>query len=370
MITIKGKLDLAAGTKRLDFLQIFRGLAALLVLFHHIDDILRVNHGYLLLGGIFEPGWSGVDFFFVLSGFIIYYIHYKDIENPYVLKPYLQKRFVRIYPMTWIVTIPILPMFFIFPGLGDPGVQTNIWVIVKQMFLFPQERVILNVTWTLSHEVLFYLIFSLLIITRKVFAVPVIGAWILLTVLNVIGLFKFSIWELDFLFSPFHIEFLLGCFAAYIYLKIKINKPDVILISGVLLFGLAWIMRYQGIVPKYTIYSILLFGSASFLIVLGSVYKEIKKTKLTKCFLFIGDASFSIYLTHFPALSLLNIIFTKLGMFNSLNYFYTSSIMIIISIIIGCIAYILIEKPLLAFSRRKISGWYPKPEVNDKQITI
>jgi len=48
-------------------LQIFRGIAAILVLLAHANLLIDRN----IFRGMFIPGWSGVDFFFVLSGFII-----------------------------------------------------------------------------------------------------------------------------------------------------------------------------------------------------------------------------------------------------------------------------------------------------------
>lgn len=349
-----------ADNKRLDFLQIFRGLAALLVLFHHTDDILSNHHNYHYFGGIFEPGWSGVDFFFVLSGFIIYYIHYKDIGKPNAFKPFIQKRFIRVYPMTWLVVIPIIPMFFLFPGFGDPGVQTNPWVILKQLFLFPQERVVLDVSWTLSHEILFYLLFGLLIISGRTIVKTVIGIWILLTLLSMVNIINFESWGLNFLISPFHIEFVFGCIAAYVYLNYNLKKSSMyILVFGVLLFISTWVLRLLEILPKYQVESILLFGTSSFFIVLGSVYISINKTNWSKIFLFIGDASFSIYLTHFPAISLLNKMFATLGLYEKLGYFLATSIIIAITLIIGCIAYQLIEKQLLKVLRNKMIGNKP-----------
>ncbi len=53
--------------------------------------------------GLFAFGHAGVDFFFVLSGFIILHVHAGDIGRPVRLGHYLQRRFTRVYPFYWVV---------------------------------------------------------------------------------------------------------------------------------------------------------------------------------------------------------------------------------------------------------------------------
>src|SRR5450432_2723557 len=65
--------------KKLPYLQISRAIAALIVVVHHVSGAGTFYLNFNPLGGVFMVGWNGVDFFFVLSGFIIYYIHSKDL---------------------------------------------------------------------------------------------------------------------------------------------------------------------------------------------------------------------------------------------------------------------------------------------------
>jgi len=52
-------------------------------------------------------GYSGVEIFFVLSGFIMYYVHRKDIGKKGVVFDYIWKRITRIFPLFWIVILAI-----------------------------------------------------------------------------------------------------------------------------------------------------------------------------------------------------------------------------------------------------------------------
>ena len=68
---------------RLLGIQAGRGFAALLVVFYHATKMISLPQyaGHEPLHGFFQFGHAGVDFFFVLSGFIIMYVHYDDVDS-------------------------------------------------------------------------------------------------------------------------------------------------------------------------------------------------------------------------------------------------------------------------------------------------
>ena len=63
----------------LESIQVARGLAALAVVFYHASLLFTQKAGLNIFSGIGKYGYMGVPFFFVLSGFIIGFAHYKDI---------------------------------------------------------------------------------------------------------------------------------------------------------------------------------------------------------------------------------------------------------------------------------------------------
>jgi len=63
----------------ISLLQVFRGIAAMLVVYHHANQEVIELYGDNALRSLFDFGDAGVQFFFVLSGFIIYYVHRRDI---------------------------------------------------------------------------------------------------------------------------------------------------------------------------------------------------------------------------------------------------------------------------------------------------
>jgi len=62
-----------------------RGVAACMVVFYHAARHIQQDTGASVLWGMSQFGHAGVDFFFVLSGFIIYWVHSKDIGQCFAL---------------------------------------------------------------------------------------------------------------------------------------------------------------------------------------------------------------------------------------------------------------------------------------------
>src|SRR4051812_16613211 len=104
--------------KTIHTLQAYRGLAALLVVFSHAQNIYAKygpSPGWPVL---FQFGSAGVQFFFVLSGFIMLWVHAADIGRPAAAGKYFHKRFIRIYPIYWVATLILLPFWIEVPAFG------------------------------------------------------------------------------------------------------------------------------------------------------------------------------------------------------------------------------------------------------------
>jgi peptidoglycan/LPS O-acetylase OafA/YrhL len=102
-------------------MQAGRGIAALMVVIFHLNSGIFGKSKYYpdIFWWVFSGGHAGVEFFFVLSGFIIAYIHLDQIGKPALLWPFLRKRFIRIYPTYWVVMCAVLPVYFIAPWFGN-----------------------------------------------------------------------------------------------------------------------------------------------------------------------------------------------------------------------------------------------------------
>src|SRR5689334_465279 len=100
----------AAPEPRLALTDFTRGIAALLVAGVHATEMLSQPKyfGVDPTQGFFHFGNRGVDFFFVLSGFIIAYVHWFDLGKPNRLASYSLKRAIRVYLPMWVVAVPFI----------------------------------------------------------------------------------------------------------------------------------------------------------------------------------------------------------------------------------------------------------------------
>ena len=151
-------------------LQVFRGLAALAVVAHHAAVstdafVAGVPAAWLRA---FDLGAYGVDFFFVLSGFIIMHAHRDESGRAARIGHYLFKRFTRIFPAYWPIGLGVLGMYALLPDLSASGGRT--FSTLSSVLLLPADQPpALSVAWTLVHELMFYVLFMLWFVSRRAF---------------------------------------------------------------------------------------------------------------------------------------------------------------------------------------------------------
>ncbi|MDX2099582.1 MAG: acyltransferase [Leptolyngbyaceae cyanobacterium bins.59] len=349
-----------SNSKRLNLIQVFRGVAAVLVLLCHGDLIFQQNLNQEFLYKIFDFGGSGVDFFFVLSGFIIFYIHQSDINNPSRLGTFFTKRFVRIYPIYWVIlTTKLLLSFLTFSADAN---QQNAIEVIKAYLLLPQDRQILSdsflgVSWTLTSEVFFYFMFSLLIGMRPKISRPIITIWLVGSFFKFMGLLPIPENDpfLQMLFGERNLEFLMGCLAAFLLSRHKIGNGMLLLSIGTFFYTLSAINVYYKV---FSLSDVITFGIPSMILVLGAVaFENRKNLDFPHALLLIGDASYSIYLTHGFFLNNFSKVLLAVSPTATQNVLILNVFAVIFSIlttVLGCFFYSFVEKPLLVQFRSRL----------------
>lgn len=330
--------------KIINSIQFLRGFAALLVVIHHTGGyVKRYFEPTVLFEDKFSIGFAGVDLFFVISGFIIHFTSKKYIDNPTKLKEYLQKRFTRVYPIYWIITtILFLSSWLIVQILNKNifsiGYPNTFIAYIQTYLLFPLHFAINPVTWTLSYELFFYLCFALIIISKRLWIIPVIILAISFynIFINIPEIVEVELNYYNFVFSGYNFEFMLGFLIFQFYEKIKISNTISIILIMIAVIIIALFGYSIGDYDSYK--RVLTFGIPSGLILLSLLNLEQNKAiSFPKFTLILGDASYTLYLIHFPIMLLMNKIPQILG-YNITEYqeiWY--SYFIIISIVISSI---------------------------------
>lgn len=341
-------------------LQGLRGVAALLVLLFHVDLILKKGEylGVAAFGGVFSSGFVGVDIFFVLSGFIILRAHRSDLGHPGKLAHYAYRRWSRVYPIYWLYLTGVVVLMAI--GIGSFPEQPSLSSFFSAYSLVRTSEAAppLSVAWSLYHEVLFYAMFAILIVNRRIGIGLIAGWFIIIPLAYATGLvppYEQHQSTFGVLFSLFNLNFALGMLACSLCSRIKVETAGVVALVGialiVVLSGYGWVAT----APAEIRFG---YALASFLIILGLAARDAAGSKGPPAWLlYLGNASYSIYLVHTPVLSMLMKIIRATGLGGRLPPELIFILVTVIALAISCIAYQVFERPLLAWlGRRKVES--------------
>src|SRR3569623_79790 len=165
-----------ADARRLDGLQILRFFAAFAVLLEHVvHEALSFGIADPALHALeaFDFG-VGVDVFFVISGFIMYYISAGEFGRPGAQSRFLPRRIIRLVPLYWLFTLAMLAAMLLVPGqlahtVLDPLHILASFVFVPWLDSTGLAHPILGLGWTLNYEMYFYVLFSFaLLLPRRI----------------------------------------------------------------------------------------------------------------------------------------------------------------------------------------------------------
>jgi peptidoglycan/LPS O-acetylase OafA/YrhL len=204
-----------------------------------------------------------------------------------------------------------------------------------------------GIAWTLVYEVLFYLLFSLLILNKQ-FGTMAFLVWGCLVLAY--PYFETHPWR--FLFSHHHISFLAGMCTWAILRRWKIPLPRLVAVAGAIMFLASGLFAdFYGPLTAGT--QILCFTLSSAITILGLV--EAERSGLIRTpgsLIYLGNASFAIYLVHFPVLSLTAKITKALQLDFYLPIMALFFIHVVVAVVAGCLCYRFIDNPVHQWSRR------------------
>jgi len=202
--------------------------AAMVVLFHLGLNLAKDKYlGLKILELPFSFGNAGVEFFFVLSGFIIMNAHRADIGRLDRLAPYIRRRVLRIYPIYWIIFLVVFSAALLTPSLYH-SVPHNATTIIQSLLLFPLDKVLVGgtgapviiVAWTLQYQIFFYFIFAILIADLRCGIVSILAIFVLYMTGLINGTSNLP-FPLSFLAQDYFLLFCMGMLIALMINKLK-----------------------------------------------------------------------------------------------------------------------------------------------------
>jgi len=335
------------------------------VLFHTVKYITTKDKHYypnidlLSIQHIFEKGRIGVPLFFVISGLILGIPFSKSniLNGPSInLKKFFLRRLTRLEP-PYILSLTILfigSVYFAKTLSFNEAIESYLasifyihWIVIPQYL-----PLINNVTWSLEIEVQFYLIMPLLatMTYRPKLALTRFIVYIGLALLcMIINHFFIQHYRALFGFIQF---FLAGMALADLYIRKQFIFPKTKLdnlITGVL-FCLIWFYDFRrtgspGELFFWECYLVVCFFLFCYYVLLHNTLPLLSHKIITN----IGGMCYSIYLLHYPVISLLGRIllkyqFSKNGYINISIY---TIIFLSIVMIISSLFFLFVERPCM-----------------------
>jgi len=343
---------------RIDSLQVLRFLAAFLVLCGHAQQALVARAPQVAGSYGFIPlDWGlGVDVFFLISGFVMYYMMHGRFGQRGVASDFLRRRIIRVVPLYWLFTTLVLVMGLI---LHTP-LPSTARIVFSYLFL-PGPTCDLYCTplftlgWTLNYEMMFYAVFALGLLFARPRGMALIVGMILLLI--AIASPTPPDWRMiRFWGLPLTLEFLMGIGIAHLFLtgrRVSAVTGWAMVAAG---FALAiWLYQLRAF---ETVDRVVTGGIPAALIVTGGVLglEPRRDTRWIALAIAGGNASYALYLSHPFAIHAVELLDARLSL-AALHPAIFLAAVIATAIIGAAIVHRWIEQPLLRLLNRRWSRY-------------
>lgn len=337
--------------KPLTGIQALRGYAASLVLLGHayatgFDKVADTSWLASILRPLFS---SGVDVFFVISGFIISRGLLEPMTRPDAIR-FAWRRATRIYPLYWIVLGTLATVNLYLP-VNVYAMQVS--PVPELVFLTTTSNWLIPPAWTLAFEVWFYFVMTCLILLMPRHVPLCMAGWLLLQTVAAL-LHPGPVLICD---HPLVLEFGFGCVLCWMtrngghrHFTIDLTLAVVLFTAGALLSRPVWVAGWPRVGT---------FGLAAFFLVHAIVVASERGVRFPAFLVRLGDASYSIYVSHLGTLIVLAFVSRRIGLTHALPDASRPVLVagwVAIALTVGLISHQFVERPLLALTRTIARG--------------
>lgn len=349
---------------RISSLDAIRGFAAIGVAFFWHYQHLKPEHYPFSEKAywFYNYGWSLVDLFFILSGFIFSYVYKETISNKKIsFNQYSILRLSRLYPLH-LITLFFVAIFqairyflnqdfFVYQYNDFYHFLMNIFFL--QYGWFESGYSFNAPSWSVAVEIIAYILFFVILYRFRekyiYLFISLIFIGLSINHLNIqIPLFNDST-------SRVFIGFFIGCLVFEINKQINKSSKKILFVSLLSIIFISVISGATLIGHEFLgnwpiVYTIFIYPSMILLILNIKILNNILSLKP---FAYLGEVSYSIYLWHFPV----QLLVKTLDDVFSLNINFSSRFIfigiVIITILISILSYEFIEKPTNKFFRKR-----------------
>ena len=343
-------------------IQALRGVAAMMVLFAHLQG--HSNQASLAQApgaSFWNIGHAGVDLFFIISGFVMATATAGTFTRSGEPWRFLQRRVLRIYPLYWLFTLIVLPIYLFWPQLIHSAVRAEHVSIWRALLLIPQSCApLIAQAWTLIHEMYFYIIFAMLLNFQERYLSRALLLWAAVIAgvgaTHNFGLQAVSTHPVEkLIFNPLTLEFITGCCIARLTHNRNVRGGIGLLIIGCALL----VLNGPAIMDLHASWErVVRFGIPAGLVVIGVIGIEQQGLIAPRWMQYLGDASYSIYLIQGLVFAGIALMFHRLLPQIPSHGMVIMAVMLPCAILAGLCCFQFIEKYLISvthtFNFRKI----------------
>jgi exopolysaccharide production protein ExoZ len=359
------------GRDQLARIQMFRALAALMVVFGHAQHhaiLAAEKAGMSFRPSHLLPWQAGVDLFFVISGFIIVHASRGLFGQDGATRTFMLRRLIRIVPLYWLCATAYLLISRQF-GSADSQIPQDGWGIVASYLFWPVDlfrdghaRPFYDLGWTLNYEMFFYFVFALSLGLRRQKAVLVVGS-LMVAVVGLGLLVPGMPVPLRFWSQPIILEFVLGMAIAEAFNR-GIRLPGRIAIP-IALIGLALLLadpagitaKPENVILPNDITRLLALGLPTALILASLVLWQVPArdpAPVSRLAVSLGDASYALYLVHPFVIVAWRKLWFAAGLHQSLGIWLWLASATLLSTLVAWLTYRLFERPVTGWLTRQL----------------
>lgn len=352
-------------SKRIEFIDALRGIATLYVLLFHVApmpkntlEIPKWAYGFVSFGG------SGVTLFFLISAFSLCLTWKYSGSIQSTLSDFYLKRFLRIAPLFYVLIIITVIRDWLVYDIGHTASEIFLAASFLFNFVWNLQAGLVQASWTIAVEVMFYVIFPLLILrinnwkaALTAFIWSLVAYYCFKSVMTNIAGVNETLTTAAFGSLAFFRHFPVFLFGMFVYfaaqsktsqLALQAIAPLILAISAFTLLALAAMNLGQ---PVFDYYYLQSFAYGGIILGLSAGSNLIMNNRLTR---FFGKISYSVYLVHPLVIRVLDPVFQDIyALPYGVGFKYSAAVLLslLATTVVSMASYRFIELPAMQLAK-------------------